>query len=307
VTIGQRDSAKRDPGLTPGAIGLRRSAAANLVGSVLVALIVLLMIGPAARAQLVLETLPEIQNVGIVEHRGDAVPTGLVFKDSLGRSVRSGELFDGERPVILVMAYYDCPLLCTLILNRVQRVLNELKWTAGEDFRVVTVSFDHTNTPSMAREKQLSYLLGYNKQVPETAWPFLTGDVENLRALTTAVGYHYKFLPEQNEFSHPSALIFLTPDGKVHNYLEKLDFTSGEVQIALAEAADGKVGTIFDRIKHFCFRYDPKTGRYSADAFAVMRVGASACAVALGGFIFFVARQRGRRARTAVIDEEVRV
>ncbi|MBL8747352.1 MAG: SCO family protein [Phycisphaerae bacterium] len=252
---------------------------------------------PEARAQLILETLPEIQDVGIVEHRGDQVPTDLVFTDSLGRSVRTGEFFDGSRPVILVMAYYDCPLLCTLVLNRVQRVLNELKWTAGEDFRVVTVSFDHLNTTAMAREKQQTYLLGLNKPVPESAWPFLTGDVANIRALTTAVGYHYKFLPEKNEFSHPAALIFLTPTGAVHNYLEKLDFSAGEVQIALAEAADGRIGTIFDRVKHFCFRYDPKTGRYSADAFAIMRIGASACAVALGGFVFFVARQRGRRIR----------
>ncbi len=269
---------------------------------------------PPARAQLVLETLPEIQNVGIVEHRGDQVPPNLTFTDTLGRKLQFGEFFDGQRPVMLVMAYYDCPLLCTLVLNRVQRALNELKWTAGEDFRVVTVSFDHSNTTAMAREKQQSYLLGLTKPVPETAWPFLTGDVENIRALTTAVGYHYKFLPEKNEFSHPACIIFLTPQGKVHNYLEKLDFTSGEVLIALAESADGSIGTIFDRIKHFCFRYDPKTGQYSADAFALMRIAASACAVALGGFVFFVARQRGRRAHPTattqspeIHDEEVRV
>lgn len=280
----------------------------------LIATMTLWVAAMTSRAQVVLETLPEIQNVGIVEHRGDQVPTDLVFTDSLGRKVQFGEFFDGTRPVILVMAYYDCPLLCTLVLNRVQRVLNELKWTAGEDFRIVTVSFAHTNTTAMAREKQQTYLLGLTHPIPDSAWPFLTGDVANIRALTTAVGYHYKFLPEKNEFSHPAALIFLSPQGKVHNYLEKLDFTSGEVQIALAEAADGSIGTIFDRVKHFCFRYDPRTGQYSADAFNIMRIGASICAVALGGFVLFVARQRSRRIhpaatidRNEIHDQEVRV
>jgi len=248
---------------------------------------------PRAGAQVLLDTLPQIENVGIVEHRGDAVPSSLVFTDSLGRSVTMGEFFDGKRPVMLVMAYYDCPLLCTLVLNRVQRVLRELKWTAGDEFRVVTVSFDHANTTAMAREKQAMYLLGYDREVTESAWPFLTGDVRNIRALTTAVGYHYKYLPESGEFSHPAALVFLTPEGKVHNYLEKLDFTPGEVQIALAEAADGRIGTIFDRIVHYCFRYDPRTGRYTADAFNVMRIGASGCAVALAGFVVVMIRRRG--------------
>jgi protein SCO1/2 len=140
--------------------------------------------------------------------------------------------------------------------------------------------------------------------VDEGAWPFLTGDVANIRGLTKAVGYHYKYLPETAEFSHPAALIFLTPDGRVHNYLEKLDFQAGEVQIALAEAADGRVGTIFDRIKHFCVRYDPRTGQYTADAFTVMRVGASGCAAVLGGFILYLAMKRrtGRMARDGMMS-----
>lgn len=281
-------------------LGIRRVRPA-LLRAVLTAAVVSCSSIPAG-AQVLKSTLPEIENVGIVEKRGEQVPPDLTFTDSFGRSVSIGEQFDGKRPVILVMAYYDCPLLCTLVLNRVQRVLNELRWTAGEDFRVLTVSFDHTNTTAHAREKQTVYLSGYNRDVPESSWPFWTGDVRNIRALSGAVGYHYKFLPESGEFSHPAALIFLSPDGKVHNYLEKLDFTAGEVQIALAEAADGRVGTIFDRIRHFCFRYDPKTGRYTADAFAFMRIGASACAILLGGFILFLARQRsvrGGRSRAA--------
>jgi protein SCO1/2 len=217
--------------------------------------------------------------------------------------VRTAEFFDGRRPVLLVPAYYDCPLLCTLVLNRVQKALNEMSWTLGQEFRVITFSFDHTNTTQQAREKQTTYLAGYGRGVPEAAgqpeaaWMFLTGDVENIRALTTAVGYHYKYLADAKEFSHPAAIIVLSPEGEVHNYIEKLDFSGTEVQLALAEAADGRVGTIFERIRHFCFRYDPKTGQYSADAFAIMQVGASLSAACLGGFIIYIARRRGGGAR----------
>jgi len=254
-----------------------------------------LLATPSAPAQVLLKTLPEIENVGIVEKRGNPVPRDLTFTNSFGQTVKIGDVIDRGQPIMLVMAYYDCPLLCTLVLNQVQRVLNELKWTAGEDFQVLTVSFDHTNTTAEARSKQAEYLLGYNRTIPERGWEFWTGDVENIRALSTAVGYHYKFIPETKEFSHVAALVFLTPDGNVHNYLEKLNFTSMEVRLALAEAAEGKVGTIFDRLVHFCFKYDPKTGQYSADAMNMMRVGATACAMALAIFVGYMAFSRVRR------------
>jgi len=255
----------------------------------------MLVAAAPASAQVLLKSLPEIENVGIVEKRGNPVPRDLTFKNSFGQSVTIGDVIDRDKPIMLVLAYYDCPLLCTLVLNQVQQVLNELKWTAGEDFQVLTVSFDHTNTTAQARSKQVEYLAGYNRTIPERGWEFWTGDVENIRALTTAVGYHYKFIPETQEFSHVSALVFLTPDGKVHNYIEKLKFTSMEVRLALAEAAEGKVGTIFDRLVHFCFKYDPKTGQYSAKAMNMMRVVATACAMALAVFVGYMAFSRVRR------------
>ncbi|MDX2114433.1 MAG: SCO family protein [Planctomycetota bacterium] len=237
------------------------------------------------RAQVLLDSLPQIENVGIVERKGEQVPGSLTFTDAQGRTRTMGEFFDGKRPVMLVMAYYDCPLLCTLVLNQVQRVMNEVKWTAGVEFELVTVSFDHTNTTAMAREKRDVYLAGYAREAPPARWEFLTGDVDNIRGLAAATGYHYKFLPETNEFSHPAALIFLAPDGKVHNYIEKLNFTAGDVRLALTEAAEGRIGTIFDRIAHFCFTYNPKTGQYTADAFNVMRIGATTCGLGLAAFV----------------------
>jgi protein SCO1/2 len=253
-----------------------------------------------AVAQVLRKDLQELAGVGIVERRGEQVPPDLRFKDSRGRDVRMGDFFDGERPVVLVMAYFDCPLLCTLVLNDVQRCLNELNWTAGSEFRVVTVSFDHRDTPASARAKQATYLAGYAHDVPEDAWMFLTGDVENIRGLASAVGFHYRYLPETGEFSHSAALIILSPDGKVSNYLEKMVFPASEVKQALMEAADGKVGSIFERVAHFCFSYNFSTGKYTPRVVRIMQVGALGTLAGLALFVGVVGLSRSRRTRAAM-------
>jgi len=252
---------------------------------------------PPSGAQVLRKNLlPEQEGVGIVERRGEQVPLDLIFKDSFGKTVRLGDYFDGTRPVILVMAYYTCPLLCTKVLNEVQATLNQLKWTAGDQFRIVTISFDHRNTKQEARTRQQTYLSGYAREVNESAWPFLTGDVENIRALATAVGFHYKFLPDQGEFSHPSSLIFLTPTGKVNTYLERMDFPVMEVRLALSEAAEGRVGSIFDRVVAFCFVYDHTQGKHTIAAQRIMMFGGVAIMIAVGSFIGVMARSRSRHA-----------
>ena len=246
-------------------------------------------------AQSLVKKLPDIQDVGIEEHREQAVPTDLVFTDANGHTVRTSDWFDGNRPVILLMAYYTCPLLCPQTLNRLQRAINTLEWTAGKEYRVVTVSFDFRDTTARALEEQQTYLAGYNRDAGDDGWIFCTGTTENIRSLTDAVGYRYKFIPESNSFSHPTALVILTPDGTVHNYLEKLEFPSVEVKQALSEAADGKIGTIFDRVQFFCFHYDAATGKYTARVMNIMRVGASTGAGALALFIGVLLLRHSRR------------
>lgn len=264
--------------------------------AVLAAGLVSLSAAPSEAQVLRKNLLPEQEGVGIVERRGEQVPLDLTFKDSFGKTVRLGDYFDGTRPVILVMAYYTCPLLCTKVLNEVQATLNQLKWTAGDQYRIVTISFDHRNTTQEARTKQQTYLSGYARDVNESAWPFLTGDVENIRALASAVGYHYKFLPDQGEFSHPSSLIFLTPTGKVNTYLERMDFPVMEVRLALSEAAEGRVGSIFDRVVAFCFVYDHTQGKHTIAAQRIMMFGGVAIMIAVGSFIGVMARSRSRQA-----------
>ena len=262
------------------------------------------LLNAPAPAQVLLKSLPQQENVGIVEHRGEIIPLDLTFTNSRGKQVALREFFDGKRPVILVMAYYTCPLLCTKVLNEVQSSLNQLKWTLGEEYRVLTVSFDHRNNVHQAREKQTVYLSGYKTEVPESAWEFCVGDVDTIKKLATAVGYHYKFLPENGEFSHPSAIIFLSPDGKISNYIERMDFPVAEVRMALADAADGRIGSIFDRVVSFCFMYNPQTGEYTPIAKRVMAISGGVTIAALGGTIALFATARARRLRTLALSKK---
>ncbi|MEM8835569.1 MAG: SCO family protein [Planctomycetota bacterium] len=265
---------------------------------------VILTLTPSVRAQLILDELEEKEGVGIVEKRGDPVPRGLKFRDSRGNVVTSDQWFDGKRPVVLIMAYYDCPLLCTLTLNAVQKSFNDLGWTLGDEYIAVTVSFDPSNTTEQARTKKLTYLAGYRDEVEEEAWRFMTTDVDTARTLSDAVGYYYKFLPESGEYSHPSAMIFLTPDGDVHNYIENLEFDPSLVRIALSEAADGRIGSIFDRVQFYCFYYDPQTQEVRANAMRIMKVAALLTMFVLFVFIAaLVATNMIKRARADASGE----
>lgn len=254
-----------------------------------------------ASAQLIKKSdeMEELQGVGITDKRATEVPKDLKVINTKGNEIELGSFFDGERPVLLVMAYYDCPMLCTLVLNGLQDVLNDLKWTAGEEFRVVTISFDHTNTTEMARERQTTYLSGYDREeLSEDAWTFYTADVQNARAISDAVGFSYRFLPDSGEFSHPAALIFLTPDGKVHNYIENIEYRARDVKLALLEASQGKQGSIFDRVQHFCFVYDPDSGQYIL-AMNVMRTGGLITMLGLGSFVSLMVWRGTVRRRAA--------
>lgn len=272
---------------------------ANTSNARLAAILATLGLGaPIASGQLIPKDLPEeIQGVKLIEHRGETVPTDIRLVDSNGNARTTGEFFDGERPVILIMAYYDCPLLCTLVLNRAQDALNEISWTLGEEFRVLTVSFDSRNTTAQAAEKQAEYLAGYRDIVADATWEFCTTDAESAKRLASAIGFHYKFIPETGEFSHTSVLTFLTPDGKINNYIENLIFEPKQVKLALVESAEGKQGSIFDRIQHFCFSYDGSEGKYTLQAVNVMKLGGGLTLLFVAGFVgTYVAINRRNRA-----------
>lgn len=233
---------------------------------------------------------PQVEGVGIIDRVGATIQPDLKFRDSDGRDITIGDVFDGKRPVILVMAYYDCPLLCTLTLNSLQEAINDVSLKLGEDYRIVTVSFDHADTTSMAASKKAMYLLGYrDENVAEDSWIFCTSEPEPARELARAVGFRYKYLPESGEFSHPSGIFFLTPKGVLSGFIENIKFRSKDVKLALMNAADGKLGSLFDRVEFTCYMYDPKTGQYVVQPMTVMRIVGGATVLALGGTIGFLA------------------
>ena len=255
-------------------------------------------VGAPAPGQVLQDELPEeMQGVDVEEKRGDTLPLDLTFTDARGETVLLGDLFDGELPVVLILGYYDCPLLCDLVFNKTLSAFKELNLTLGEDYRAVTISFDHTNTTADAAGKQAAMLAGYDGEQGERPWAFLTASASNERAVSEAVGYTYKYHPETGEFSHTAAIVIVSPEGVVSNYLYGVQFPERQLRLALLDAADGRVGGVFDKILLWCYYYDPDAGSYALMGRRVMTIGAITTAIALAGFIagLFLWERRKRR------------
>jgi len=255
--------------------------------------------GAPALGQVLQDELPEaMQGVDVQEKRGHTLPLDLTFTDARGETVLLRDLFDGELPVVLLLGYYDCPLLCDLVFNKTLTAFKELNLTLGKDYRAVTISFDHTNTTAEAAGKQAAMLAGYDGEERERPWAFLTASAGNARAIADVVGYTYKYLPETGEFSHPAAICIVSPEGVVSNYLYGVEFPERQLRLALLDAADGRIGGVFDKILLFCYHYDPDAGSYAVMGRRVMTIGAILTAVTLGGFLgamFWLDRRRTRR------------
>lgn len=268
----------------------------RLVITIGLALGALLAAAPALRAQQLAEKPPaEALGTQLTEKRGEKIPLDLEFTDAQGKPVRLRDYFDGKRPVVLILGYYTCPLLCTVVFNGAQKAFNEVPFTLGDEYRALNVSFDHTNATADAAGRQAAMQAGYKADVPPRAWDFLTSDAANARRLAEAVGYHYVYLPESGEFSHPAAIVVLTPDGTVSNYLYGVSFPAKQLRLALLDAADGKIGGVFDRILLYCYHFDPSANSYTLQAFRVMQVAGVATVVLLGGAIGYLFWSGARR------------
>lgn len=252
--------------------------------------------GAPARGQVISDEPPvELRGVEIVERRGEQVPPDLTLRDSRGRALRIGDYFDGERPVVLVMAYYTCPMQCQLVLSQTLEALKDLDWTLGKEYRALTVSFDHRDTPERAAGWQAAMLAGYDRETVGEGWSFCVADGATARRLGDALGFHYNFIREAGEFAHPSAIMILSPEGAVANYIYGVKYPAAQVKLALSQAADGKVGSIFDRIYARCFIYDPDRNSFVPSAMRIMRIGGALTVVALaalvGGLLLFTRRR----------------
>lgn len=246
-------------------------------------------------AQPTAEQLPtELVDVGIDERPGAVVPPDIQLVRQDGTRITWGRYFQDGKPVVLVLAYYSCPMLCTVVLNGLKDGLGELAWNVGEQFRVVTVSFDPRDTPQLAAAKRVNYIDSYGRAVPDMGWDFLTGDEANVKRLADAVGFRYRWDAAGNQYAHAAGAFVLTPDGRLSRTLYGVIFPERHLRLALTEASEGRLGSAFDRALLFCFHYDPTSRSYVLAATRLMRVGGVVTMVLLS-FLLFRLWRRERR------------
>jgi protein SCO1/2 len=235
-----------------------------------------------------------------IEQKLDAqLPLDLEFRDEAGEPVRLGDFF-GERPVILVLAYYECPMLCTMVLNGTLRAINVVdELNVGRDYEIVAVSIDPEESSELAREKRDLYRSKYRREGSGDGWHFLVGDQPEIDALTDAVGFRYTYDEETEQYAHGSAIMVVTPEGKMSKYLYGIDYDPRTLRLALVEASEGKIGTMVDQVILYCFNYNPLEGKYSLAIMAVLRLAAGATIIGLALFVAISVLRDRRRARLA--------
>ena len=234
---------------------------------------------------------PEANEIDVDEHLGESIDKALTFKDHEGNTVTLGDFLDGERPVLLTMNYYRCPVLCNVQLNQLTESLRDLDWTAGDDnFRIVTVSIDPREGVELAKEKRAGHLEALERGA-NVDWQFLTGDALNIRLLAAQLGVSYAYDGEQDQYAHPPVVMFLSPAGKISRYLYGLTYKPRDIKFSLMDAAEGKIGSPTEKLIFSCFHYDATLGQYGKDAMALMRYGGVATIFVVGGGLFFFWRR----------------
>lgn len=235
----------------------------------------------------------QFEGVGVTSKLGEVVPTDITFRNAEGQRVTLDRYFDGERPVFLNLVYHECPMLCGLMLDGVTRTLGNMSWTPGDQFEVLTVSFNHRETPDIARPQKDRYVGQLGRPQAAEGWHYLTGDEAAIERLTDAVGFDFRWVAEKSEYAHPTVAIFLSGDGTITRYIYGMEYEPGDVRKALVEASNGNVGNPVDQIAMYCFQFDPNSNSYTADAFNIMKLGGGLTVLILGGVLYaFWRRER---------------
>ncbi len=267
---------------------------------------ILLLFAPAFSAESRQEPPPEdLEGVGITEHLNDRLPLDTPFIDSEGKSVRLSDYFNGDLPVVLNLGYYSCPMLCGLVLNGLLDGMKGVKWTPGVDYNVVTVSIDHTESTPLARLKKKAVIGDFGRPAAADGWYFLTGTEENIRRLTEAVGFGFKWNDDRKEYAHAAGVQICTPDGRLSRYLYGLLYEPNDLRMSLLEAAEGKIGSPMDQILMFCYYYDAEKGRYAPAARRIMSGGGAIAAIGLGITLIAFWRLDARRKSNRSAEEPV--
>jgi len=243
---------------------------------------------------------PALVGVGIQQKLDAQVPLDLVFRDEGGRPVPLASFFQNGKPVLLALVYYQCPMLCTQILNGVEMSLKAVRLDPGRDFEVVVVSFDPHDTPELAAAKKVNYLRRYGRPNTANGWHFLTGAEPQIQALTQAVGFHYRWDEANKQFAHASGIFIATPQGKLSHYFYGVEYSPRDIRLALVEASAEKIGNPVDEILLYCYHYDPALAKYSAVAMNIVRLGGVIFVLIGSAFLFIMWRRDWRADRRAL-------
>ena len=233
---------------------------------------------------------PGLQFVGIEQKLNGEVPGDLEFRDELGNPVKFGDYFGHGRPVILNLGYYQCPMLCSELLEGLVGSMKALTLQLGQDFDVVTVSFDPRETVDMAAAKKRDIMKRYGRASAASGWHFLTGRADQIKILTDAVGFQYQFDPKTGQYAHATAIVLLTPDRHIAEYFYGVEFSPRDLRLGLVQASQGKIGNLTDSVLLYCYHYDPRTGKYGAVISNVLKISGVATILILGTFVFVMVR-----------------
>jgi protein SCO1 len=236
------------------------------------------------------ETAPILREIGFDQHLNEQIPLNLEFTDESGKTVKLSDYF-GKKPVVLVLAYYKCPMLCTLVLNDLVQSMHSIPFDVGREFEVLTISFDPRETKELAVKKKANYVKAYGRPGAAEGWHFL-GKSASIDPLTKAVGFRYVWDKKTEQFIHPSGIMILTPGGKISRYFFAMPFKPRDLRFGLIEASENKIGSRTDAIVLSCFDYDPAMGKYSANILKLVRIGGIATVIGIIAMVWFLGRRR---------------
>mgnify|MGYP001172835268 CR=1 FL=1 len=254
---------------------------------------------PAVEPALEAERPAILERSGFVQNMRASLPLDASFRDEEGLSVTPGQYFGQGRPVILSLVCFDCPMLCNLVLNGLVESLRAMSLVPGQDYELVTVSFDPEETHVLAGQKKANYLADLGRPEAAASWHYLTGEAAAIQRLTEAVGFRYARDEQSGEFAHGSGIMVVTPEGKLSHHLFGVEYAPRDLRLALVEASSGRIGSALDKLQLFCYQYDHALGRYSARLMAVVQVACGLTIFALGSFLVVMFRRESAQRRSA--------
>jgi protein SCO1/2 len=239
------------------------------------------------------DTLPQLEDVSFKQRLNEMLPLDAAFTDETGRRVTLGDYF-GRRPVLLAFVYYQCPMLCTQVMNGLSSALKVMPFAAGEDYEVVLVSFDPRDTPATAAEKKRAHLEYWSAEKDAGSWHLLSGDEATIRRATSAAGFSYRWDERTGQFAHVSGILAVTPEGRLSRYFYGVEYSPKELRLALVESGEGRIGSVIDELLLYCFHYDPESGRYGLMVMNLVRLGGAMTVLAIAGYILVMRRRESR-------------